>query len=295
MKQSTKKSFFRAAALALVLICCFATSAFAQEITYESATATGSYKHPLTGVIEDSGGESSEALGQSMVGNMVDSQALVETAPDGTYYLSLRFHLMSNISETQFSVQMPGETSWNPVSYESTAKGEDSEDMRIAIPSKDAVVRAECMVDAMGRKVIFFITVDQFAPGNAGSFAQMDEKPSSAVPGGNTVGLVTGGTGKVVQPPQEQAVAETVPAVTHAVIGSNVWIMFFVLVFCAQLLACMVFWGIKTWFERMLKQRSSASAGEPMQDTTAEEPDFTDDFDADFLDKNWEDDEYAAH
>ena len=43
-----------------------------------TATATSHYRHPTTGVIEDSGGEGSYVLGQSMTDSALNKAALVE-------------------------------------------------------------------------------------------------------------------------------------------------------------------------------------------------------------------------
>ena len=43
-----------------------------------TATATSHYKHPTTGIIEDSGGEGSYVLGQSMTDSALNKAALVE-------------------------------------------------------------------------------------------------------------------------------------------------------------------------------------------------------------------------
>ena len=47
------------------------------------ATATPHYRHPVTGVIEDAGGDGSAVLGQSMTESALDRQALVEVDPEG--------------------------------------------------------------------------------------------------------------------------------------------------------------------------------------------------------------------
>ena len=52
------------------------------------ATATPHYKHPQTGAIEDSGGESSAVLGQSMTESATDTTALVEVDPQGNTYIT---------------------------------------------------------------------------------------------------------------------------------------------------------------------------------------------------------------
>ena len=259
-----RKPKFFSAALALVLIFCFALPVLAAEAPCEAATAQGHYRHPVTGLIEDSGGESSEALGQSMVSSVVVPEALMETGSDGQLYLSLRFNLMSNISDIYFAIQSPGDADWTPVGYESTGTGEDTQDLRFAFPGKDAILRCQLFVVPMGRAVVFYVTVDGFTEGNPGNFARMDadytpkftapnrpdEEPLPQVTmpqgsvtnvgkDGQVLGLVVGGQGTNSQ----TDAADAAPA-GSIIISGRVWAMVFILVFCAQLLACFVFWGL---------------------------------------------------
>ena len=295
VKDNSLKRVLGCAALSLVLLFSLAVSAFAAPAPCETGKAVGSYRHPVTGLIEDSGGEDSEALGQSMVENMVDDYALIETAADGTVYMSVRFHLMSNVSEVNMQVQARGDTEWTPVAYESTGKGEDTEDIRVAIPAKDAILRAQCFVDAMGRSVVFFVTATDLTEGNAGNFARMDENHTApAAPGGaaqsgssalgkDTVGLVTGGTAPAAGAASGNAVPQVDGVATRVEISGQVWIMFFVVAFCAQLLACLVFWGLKSLVERGGRH---AAAPEEMPESELSKAD-DDDFDTDFLDSDW--------
>lgn len=281
MKCTTIKRFFSSAMLIAALVFTFTITSFAAELPSESVTAKGLYRHPVTNIIEDSGGESNEALGSSMVGNIVDKDALLETAPDGTMYLSFRMHLMSNISEVLLSVQADGQGEWVSVPYETTATGTDSADLRIAVPGKDAVIRAECKVDAMGRHVVFFITMDSFGTGNPGNFVRTDAgagnpktTQNTSTAGSGASGLTTGGSNQNVQ---LNASADT--SVQNVMIGANVWIMFFVLVFCAQLLACFVFWFLKVKFLTPRRAVQPLLVREP-------EEDFSEDFLA-----QWEDED----
>ncbi len=298
-----KHKFFstcRSMAVLLLTLSLLTFSALAAEVPCESATATGSYRHPVTNAIQDSGGESSEALGQSMVTSVVDPQALVETAPDGQLYLTMRFHLMSNISSTKFSVQKSGDSAWAQVLPETTAKGEDSADFRIPIPSKNAIVQAECFVDAMGRDVVFYVTVNGFTSGNAGNFVRMQDSdiPSKsdesettsgsggAVIGDNVVGLVTGGSSTAGKSTEANSkIAKNGDNVQEVVISGSVWVMFFILVFCAQLLACLCFWGIKSLVCKHLHRNGQPlpSADEPEQESS--------EFPEDLWDENWEESE----
>lgn len=54
-----------------------------------TATATSHYRHPTTGVIEDSGGEGSAVLGQSMTDSALNKSALVEVDANGNTWVTL--------------------------------------------------------------------------------------------------------------------------------------------------------------------------------------------------------------
>ena len=62
-----------------------------------TATATAHYRHPTTGVIEDSGGENSAVLGQSMTESATNKKALVEVDASGNTWITVRLNLMDNI------------------------------------------------------------------------------------------------------------------------------------------------------------------------------------------------------
>lgn len=150
----------------------FQHTVYAQNLPCQTAEVSGHYRHPRTGIIEDSGGDSSEALGQSMVSNVVASQALVETTKNNTYLISLRFKLMNSLSDIKLSFQPQSSDSWTNISYEQTAKGDDTGDLRFEVSDTNIIIKAECMVDAMGRYVIFYITLNNFTDGNIADFIQ---------------------------------------------------------------------------------------------------------------------------
>ena len=68
------------------------------------AASNGIYTNPLTGKIEDSGGEHSEVLGQSMTESATDTKALVEVDSNGNTYITVRLKLMDNIQNPTFKV-----------------------------------------------------------------------------------------------------------------------------------------------------------------------------------------------
>ena len=312
LKHHTKTHIYRYAALLMMLISAFSVMAYAKTLPCESAVASAHYRNPQTGKIEDSGGESSEALGQQMSESVVDKQALAEAAPDGTYYVSLRFHLMDSISDVQFSIQKPGASSWTNISHEKTGSGKDTGDLRLQIPSKDTMIRASCMVDAMGRKVTFFITLGQFSSGNSGNFAQLDEgnvpktKSSNQASKGDTLGLVIGGgngessaSDAADAEDPETAMTENAASpsdIKEVSISTSVWIMFFVLVFCAQLLACLAFWGLKTLIVKLIERRKNVLPDETYADEETQlDSDNTFDFTDAMWNAGWEDTENETH
>ena len=62
------------------------------------ATATPHYRNPQTGVIEDSGGDGSQVLGQSMTESATYKKALVEVDSTGNTYITVRLIMYAIIS-----------------------------------------------------------------------------------------------------------------------------------------------------------------------------------------------------
>lgn len=126
------------------------------------ATATPHYKHPQTGAIEDSGGESSAVLGQSMTESATDTTALVEVAPQGNTYITVRLKLMDNIEDPEFQV--------DGSNVSATLMQEDytnnTADYRMKVNSENSIIRCNMYVVPMGRSVIFFITVSGLHEGS---------------------------------------------------------------------------------------------------------------------------------
>ena len=133
-----------------------------------TATAASHYKHPTTGKIEDSGGEGSYVLGQSMTDSALNKAALVEVDPDGNTYVTVRLNLMDNIQDPQF--QVDGSRNGNFSSVSATVMQEDftenTTDFRMQVPSENAIIRCNMYVIPMGRDVIFYITVGNLQSGS---------------------------------------------------------------------------------------------------------------------------------
>lgn len=127
-----------------------------------TATATPHYKHPKTGVIEDSGGGNSAVLGQSMTESATDTHALVEVDSDGAVYVTVRLKLMDNITNPTFRV--------DDKDVSATLMQEDytynTADYRMRVNSENSIIRCSMYVVPMGRNVIFYITVSNLQSGS---------------------------------------------------------------------------------------------------------------------------------
>ena len=116
-----------------------------------------SYTNPLTGKTED-GGENI-ALGESMVGNIVESKLLVEQT-NGKYYITVGLGLASNVSNVRFKV-MTLSGSMSSVSAtktgSSSANGDTVNHYRLQVSSLELYISPIMYVNPMGRDVQFFI------------------------------------------------------------------------------------------------------------------------------------------
>ena len=129
------------------------------------------YSHPVTGQIEDSGGEASYATGQGMVESALYTTGILEVADDGTYYLTVRFSLGDFTSGHSFLVQNVGDSSWYEPATGTTGQGSDSNgatfDACIQVPSENCIVRGSMYVEPMGREVIFYLYPTDYVEGNS--------------------------------------------------------------------------------------------------------------------------------
>lgn len=139
-----------------------AIPAYAASNGIYTATATPHYRNPLTGKIEDSGGEDSEVLGQSMTESATYTKALVEVDSDGNTYITVRLKLMDNIQNPTFMVD--GSTTSASLMQEDYSA--NTADYRMKVASENSVIRCSMYVVPMGRDVIFFITVSNLNSGS---------------------------------------------------------------------------------------------------------------------------------
>ena len=176
MKLAAKKNKILSAimtcVLAITLMAGFpAVKAYAASGTVYSCTINRCYAHPVTGVIEDSGGEGSYATGQGMVNSCVYSNGILEVSDDGAYYLTIRMSLMDYTSGHSFQVQNVGDSGWStPSEIGITGNGSDSNgttaDVCMRVPSENCIVRGEMYVEPMGRNVIFYLYPSDYSEGN---------------------------------------------------------------------------------------------------------------------------------
>lgn len=164
-----------AAVLALAVSSALPAPALAALTSVSTATAVASYSHPATGTIEDAGGSSSAVLGQSMVEGVTGDQALVEVDAAGVTWVTVRFGLMSEISDVAFSYDADGAGSLYvdaPATLMQQDAAADTGDYRFAVAGVDSVIRCSLYVAPMGRSVVFFISLSDPVAGNAAGFVE---------------------------------------------------------------------------------------------------------------------------
>ena len=202
MKLAAKKNKILSAimtcVLAITLMAGFpAVKAYAASGTVYSCTINRCYAHPVTGVIEDSGGESSYATGQGMVEGCVYSNGILEVSDDGAYYLTIRMSLMDYTSGHSFQVQNVGDSGWStPSEIGITGNGSDSNgttaDVCMRVPSENCIVRGEMYVEPMGRNVIFYLYPSDYSEGN-----NTDMNATMVTESSNGTAAESGGSGSV--------------------------------------------------------------------------------------------------
>lgn len=166
MKKLYCTNFFKTLCSMVVMLALVAgitaIPAYAASHGIYTATATPHYRNPLTGKIEDSGGEDSEVLGQSMTESATDTKALVEVDSNGNTYITVRLKLMDNIQNPTFKVD-GSSVSASLMQEDYTA---NTADYRMKVASENSVIRCSMYVVPMGRDVIFFITVSNLNSGS---------------------------------------------------------------------------------------------------------------------------------
>ncbi|MBR0398725.1 MAG: hypothetical protein IJI10_10725 [Eubacterium sp.] len=178
----------------------------AESGTIYACTIHPCYRHPVSGEIEDSGGEAAYATGQGMVEGCVSTAGMLEVTDSGRMYLTMRLSLVDYTSDHAFQVQNWGDSGWTDPPIGITGEGSDKNgktwDITMEVPSEQCVVRGTMMVTPMGRSVIYYFYPDNFTPGEAdganGMKAAMVTEPSNgggAAPAGNGSGDGTAAEG----------------------------------------------------------------------------------------------------
>lgn len=152
----------------LVLICflCIPNNVKAAAGKVYACTINRCYRHPVTGVIEDSGGEAAYTTGQGMVEGCIEDFGMFEETADGRYYLTFRMGLIDYTSNQTFQVQNWGDDAWTDPEAGITGKGTDENgttwDVTVEVPSRECVIRGSMYVEPMGRDVIFYLYPSDF-------------------------------------------------------------------------------------------------------------------------------------
>lgn len=189
MKHTATKMLWALCGMAVMLVLAAGITVVSVSAASEGiyiADATPHYRHPKTGIIEDAGGDGSAVLGQSMTESATYRKALVEVDASGNTYVTVRLQLMDNIENLQFQVDSAGNGSFSAVS--ATLMQEDyinnTADYRMKVPNENAVIRCNMYVTAMGRDVIFYITVSNLQSGS-GDFItsiKVEQPTATALP-----------------------------------------------------------------------------------------------------------------
>ncbi len=121
---------------------------------------SSSYANPLTGQIEDGG--TNIALGDSMIASILEDQLLLEKV-GGKIYVTVGLGLSSQVSNVRMKVMdSKGNMSSRSVAVtgSSQANGDAVKHYRIQVDSLSQYISPMMYVDAMGRDVQFFITLN---------------------------------------------------------------------------------------------------------------------------------------
>lgn len=200
MKRITKKwaGFLAAVMVILAGVWTAAVPAEAASGNVYTCVVHPCYAHPVTGEIEDSGGEASYATGQGMVDGVVYPTGILELTDSGEYYLTVRFSLMDQTSGHSFWVQNVGDTGWAAPAVGVTGNGTDGNgttaDICIQVPSENCVVRISMYVNPMGRDVIFYLYPSDYTAGNNTDMNATIVTAASGS-GGTTAGSTASGSG----------------------------------------------------------------------------------------------------
>lgn len=174
------------------------------------AKATPYYVHPVTGVVEDSGGVDSVGIGQPMTDSATYPQALIEVDPDGNTFATVRITLMDNIEDVSFQVQENGTAPFYDAPYDVMQENLDQNytDYRMQIPSENAYLRATFYVAPMGRYVIYYIGFSELQSGSGDFITSVAVVPQNE-------------NSDVTETPAETALPETTTAASETTVTKS--------------------------------------------------------------------------
>ncbi len=240
--------------LALVMaISVSASTLYVEAAETEEIQITGLYKNPNTGIIEDSGGENSFALGQSMVENMMSTVAILEEDSDGGYYLTFDFNLYNFISDIELQSQSEGETTYTDITHEVVEEQEETVTLKVPVEDMDSLLRASCFVIPMGRSVVFYITYsDTFDAGvempsdtvvdtatDVMEVVGVEAESVSTESASNEVQGITLSSGLTSSDTEgeDDSTLSTSGEDIDVMIDGSFWVLLFVLIFCTNIIS----------------------------------------------------------
>ncbi|MGE9896299.1 heme-binding Shp domain-containing protein [Anaerovoracaceae bacterium SGI.195] len=163
-------------AISLAVIVSFSVLFSIEATAFSQGTYLGStetyYRNPVTGVIEDQGGEQSIAIGEGMVRSCVHPTALLEVDAEGNHYLTARLHMADSIEGINFMLSDGGE--FYQADMTVTQEGNNIIDIRFPITDENTVVRGSMYVAPMGRDVVYFFKASGFVEGRGDFNAEID-------------------------------------------------------------------------------------------------------------------------
>lgn len=270
------------AVLMAVIVPISSWQVFASEV--ETIEITGHYQNPNTGIIEDSGGESSMALGQSMVENMMSTSAILEENGDGTYDLTFDFNLYNYISDIEFQFQNKGESTYSDLESEIVEEQEETVTLNVTTPTLDGLLRASCYVIPMGRSVVFYITYsDVFGDVTVNTDSLVDDFTETDTSTSTSTNDVTGLTLSSGLTSTDEDSSENSGNI-EIILDDSFWVILFVIVICANIITG----SLLIFVYHMIKIRVLNKKEEIFEEKTEEVEDFTDisSFNLEVLDEN---------
>lgn len=273
--------------------------ASATEDNMSEVVANGYYRHPITGIIEDSGGESSAALGQSMVMSVAPTVAMLEEV-DGKYYVTFSFNLMNSISDVEFQVQQRGDSDWEIVTHEIISTGDDVETFKIEIPTQDAIVRASAFVVPMGRSVVFYMdfiesdtttstsddttttTTTTTSSSSSSDFESLLESADDVI---TSLDIDFGSDTDVLTDSSQSVTVDG----NSVIIDDSVWLILLAYIFCGNVLSGVALFGIYMLIKKIINKNTVTKADDLNDDLDVDldkqddEADLNDDFSFDDL------------